>query len=61
MADNRTPTKIAADTGQDAASGQISLKVDIPDSNEKVICKVCGHPNPKDAGMCAMCSNYLFD
>ena len=25
-----------------------------------VVCTVCGHKNPKNTGLCEMCSNYLF-
>lgn len=40
---------------------QISLQVDIPNDGNLVVCEVCGHKNSKDIGMCAMCSNYLFN
>ncbi|MBO5755365.1 MAG: hypothetical protein J6R89_04845 [Clostridia bacterium] len=26
---------------------------------QTVVCDVCGHANPKSAGLCKMCSNYL--
>ena len=39
---------------------KLTLQVDIPDKPEFVICKVCGHKNTGDAGLCVMCSNYLF-
>lgn len=40
---------------------KLALEVEIPESSELVPCKVCGHKNRNDAGMCEMCSNYLFD
>ena len=38
---------------------KLTLDIDIPD-DDLILCKVCGHKNSKDLGMCAMCSNYLF-
>ena len=50
-------------TIDDAAEGKrkLTLSVEIPEKPEGVICKVCGHKNTGDTGMCAMCSNYLFN
>lgn len=40
---------------------KIAFEVEIPESSDLVACQVCGHKNRIDAGMCEMCSNYLFD
>ena len=40
---------------------KITLEVDLPDNGDLIVCEVCGHKNSKNAGMCAMCSNYLFN
>lgn len=39
---------------------KIAFEVTVPTHETLVTCEVCGHQNPKNAGMCAMCSNYLF-
>ena len=39
----------------------IALEVAVPENADTVTCPVCGHANAKDAGLCAMCSNYLFN
>ena len=51
--------KIVAPGDGNPSNGKMSLEVDLP-RDEYVICKVCGHTNPKNAGLCEMCSNYLF-
>lgn len=45
---------------QEGAKKKISLDVELTGDADFVVCKVCGHKNSNDAGMCAMCSNYLF-
>ena len=27
---------------------------------ERIVCPVCGHPNPEFTAICKMCSNYLI-
>ena len=39
--------------------GSLSFKVDLP-QNDYVTCEICGHQNPPNAGLCEMCSAYLF-
>lgn len=45
----------------DDEQGIVSLKVKLPNDDDTVLCPVCGHKNPKNAGLCEMCSNYLFN
>ena len=40
-------------------SGKMSFEIDLP-KDDCIICRVCGHSNPKQTGICVMCSNYLF-
>lgn len=40
-------------------SAHIVIDVQQPE-DEKTICFVCGHRNPKNTFMCEMCSNYLI-
>lgn len=30
------------------------------ETQEYVICEICGHANTKMNGLCEMCSNYLY-
>ena len=39
---------------------RISLEVEVPTNDDLIVCKVCGHKNPKSTGICEMCSNYIF-
>ena len=50
-----------ADASQTDAKQKIALEIAVPEHNDLVTCAVCGHQNTKDAGLCAMCSNYLFN
>ena len=50
---------IKANVVSDEKIGKMDLSIDIP-NKEYVICKVCGHKNKPDTGICEMCSNYLF-
>lgn len=45
----------------DDKQGKVGLEAKLPNSENLVLCKVCGHQNPRNTGMCEMCSNYLFD
>lgn len=56
-ADANTDNVICKQTG----GKRLALEMELPNSSEPVICKVCGHKNPNNTGMCEMCSNYLFD
>lgn len=44
----------------DDEQGKVSLEVKLPNNDNLVVCKVCGHKNPRNTGLCEMCSNYLF-
>lgn len=57
-----TKTKVPTATVKTAPDAQkLAVEIAVPGSPELVTCAVCGHQNPKDAGLCVMCSNYLFD
>ena len=43
-----------------APTEKIAFEVSVPSHETAVACEVCGHLNPQNAGICAMCSNYLF-
>ncbi len=49
-----TPEKKESDK-----SAHVVIDVQQPE-DEKTICCVCGHANPKNTFMCEMCSNYLI-
>ena len=56
MSDNETNEKTLTTESttlsvQDQNNGKVDVSIDIP-RNEYVICKVCGHKNKADAGMC---------
>lgn len=60
MAKDKVNVVGSAENGDDGGQGKVSLEVKLPSNEDLVVCKVCGHKNPKNAGLCAMCSNYLF-
>ena len=33
---------------------------DKAETEEYVVCEICGHANKRTNGLCEMCSNYLF-
>lgn len=41
------------------AAKKVTLAVDVPVTDDTVLCEVCGHENSPRAALCAMCSNYL--
>ena len=67
MAEKSVPQKPIAATVPNpstepvAPKQKIALEIAVPNQDDGVVCAVCGHKNTKDAGLCAMCSNYLFD
>ena len=61
MAKEKLSAKTEDVTIQETGKKKLTLEVDLPDVADTVVCQVCGHKNPKDTGMCVMCSNYLFD
>ena len=40
---------------------KIAVEIEVPESETFIVCQICGHKNRKDQGLCAMCSNYLFN
>lgn len=60
MAKKQTTFLSDVDKNDDNEQGRVSLDVKLPNNNDLVVCKVCGHKNPRNTGMCEMCSNYLF-
>ena len=60
MAKEELPEKAKTGTKQVSPQKKIAFEVVVPEHEEMVVCEVCGHQNPKNAGLCAMCSNYLF-
>lgn len=61
MAKEKTRTEDKTIDDMTEEKKKLTLSVEIPEKSEGVICKVCGHKNTGDAGMCAICSNYLFN
>lgn len=61
MAKKQTTFLSDVDKNDDNEQGRVSLDVKLPNNNDLVVCQVCGHKNPRNTGMCEMCSNYLFD
>ncbi|MCX4362483.1 MAG: hypothetical protein OSJ74_03720, partial [Clostridia bacterium] len=47
-------------SGGEATDRKLKLEVEVPEKEELVVCTLCGHKNSKNAGLCVMCSNYLF-
>lgn len=48
-----------SDKKETTNSAHIVIDVQQPE-DEKTLCFVCGHKNPKNTFMCEMCSNYLI-
>lgn len=46
--------------GNAGNKAKIAVELDLPTDGELITCDICGHANQKNAGMCEMCSNYLF-
>ncbi len=47
-------------SGGKSTDRKLKLEVEVPEKEELVVCTLCGHKNSKNAGLCVMCSNYLF-
>ena len=58
--EKKQPPKDPAPQVVEPSPGKFNLSFDMP-KVEYVQCEVCGHKNPVTAGICEMCSNYLFD
>ena len=61
MADEKLSVNAESVTAKPDNNGKLSLEVNLPVDAELIVCQVCGHKNAKNACMCVMCSNYLFD
>ncbi len=61
MAKEKSRLDVKSNDEATSVPRKLSLEVDMSDEVELVVCEVCGHKNAKNAGICAMCSNYLFD
>ena len=60
ITENELLAKPADEKTAHAAPQKVTLEVGLPAENDIVVCEVCGYQNPKNAAMCAMCSNYLI-
>ena len=60
MAKEDNQTAKPATSAKPVDTQKIALEINVPTPAARVTCEVCGHQNAQDAGICAMCSNYLF-